>query len=276
MTPGEVSSGCLLTLQQASQACERTYCFAEVRQDSMKIAIISDIHANLAALRAFPERDFDELWCVGDLVDYGPRPREVVQEIRGRANLIVSGNHDYAAGYGEDPRCSASYRRLAAETLRYTREICSEDELQFLRGLPRSQQKVVDTTRFYVVHATPSDPLFAYCPESSAAWTSEVEGIDADVLVVGHTHTPLFGRVANTTIVNPGSLGQPKTGRPRACYAIWKDGAVSLHEYNYPVAETIADIRKMPITEADQNALIAVLETGALPANSAPEREASL
>ncbi|HTV53476.1 MAG TPA: metallophosphoesterase, partial [Terriglobia bacterium] len=77
----------------------------------MKIAIISDIHANLAALRTFPELDIDELWCVGDLVDYGPRPREVVQEIRGRANLIVSGNHDYAAGYGEDPRCSVSYRR---------------------------------------------------------------------------------------------------------------------------------------------------------------------
>jgi len=241
----------------------------------MKIAIISDIHANLAALRTFPELDIDELWCVGDLVDYGPRPREVVQEIRGRANLIVSGNHDYAAGYGDDPRCSAPYRRLAAETLRYTREICSEDELQFLRGLARSQQKVVGTTRFYVVHATPSDPLFAYCPENSANWTSEVEGIGADVLVVGHTHTPFIRRVANTIIVNPGSLGQPKTGRPAACYAIWKDGAVSLHEYSYPIAETIADIRKMPITEADQNALIAVLETGALPANSAPEREAS-
>jgi len=242
----------------------------------MKIAIISDIHANLAALRTFPELDIDELWCIGDLADYGPRPREVVQEIRGRANLIVSGNHDYAAGYGECPRCSASYRRLAAETLRYTREICPEDELKFLRGLPKSQQKVVGTTRFYVVHATPSDPLFAYCPENSTNWTSEVEGIDADVLVVGHTHTPFIRRVANTIIVNPGSLGQPKTGRPHACYAIWKDGAVSLHEYSYPIAETIADIRKMPITEADQKALIAVLETGALPANSVPERGASL
>jgi predicted phosphodiesterase len=241
----------------------------------MKIAIISDIHANLAALRAFPERDFDELWCVGDLVDYGPRPREVVQELRRRAHLVVSGNHDYAAGYGDDPQCSAPYRRLAAKTLRYTREVCSEDELQFLRGLPRFQQRVLASTGFYVVHATPSDPLFAYCPESSAAWTSEVEGIDADVLVVGHTHTPFIRRVANTTIVNPGSLGQPKTGRPHACYAIWKDGAASLHEYSYSVAETIADIRKMPITEADQNALIAVLETGALPANSVPEREAS-
>ena len=208
-------------------------------------------------------------------MDYGPRPHEVVEEIRRRTNLIVSGNHDYAAGYGKDPRCSVPYRRLAAETLRYTREVCSEDELQFLRGLPRVQQRVLGSTRFYIVHATPSDPLFAYCPGGSASWTPEAGGVDADVLIVGHTHTPFVRRVANTTIVNPGSLGQPKTGRPDACYAIWEGGAVSLHEYSYPVAETIADIRKMSITEADQNALIAVLETGALPANSASEREAS-
>jgi len=237
----------------------------------MKIAVISDVHANLAALRAFPERDYDELWCVGDLVDYGPRPREVVQEIRRRAALIVSGNHDYAAGCDEDPRCSAPYRRLAAETLRYTRDLCSEDELRFLRGLPRFQERVVGSTRFYVVHATPTDPLFAYYPENSDRWMREVEGIGTDVLIVGHTHTPFLRKVANTTLVNPGSLGQPKTGRPCACYALWEDGSISLREYVYPVAETIADTRKMPIAEEDQNALIAVLETGALPADSARE-----
>lgn len=192
----------------------------------MKIAIISDIHANLAALSAFPERDYDELWCVGDLVDYGPRPREVVQEIRGRAQMVVSGNHDYAAGNGEDPQCSAPYRHLAAETLRYTQNVCSEDELQFLKSLPRFQQRTLGSTGFYVVHAAPTDPLFAYCPENSDDWVREVQAIRADVLIVGHTHTPFVRRVSKTTIVNPGSLGQPKTGRPHACYAIWEDGAV--------------------------------------------------
>lgn len=236
----------------------------------MKITLISDVHANLAALRAFPERDYDESWCVGDLVDYGPRPREVVQELRRRAHLIVSGNHDYAAGYNEDPRCSAPYRRLAGETLRYTRNLCSDDDLQFLRGLPRFQERLVGSTRFYVVHATPTDPLFAYSPEGSDRWVAEAEAIEADVLVVGHTHTPFIRVVGSTTIVNPGSLGQPKTGRPLACYAIWEDGDVSLKEYEYPIAETIRDIREMPIAEEDQDALIAVLETGTLPAKSLP------
>jgi protein phosphatase len=85
-------------------------------------------------------------------VDYGPRPRELVQEIRRRVHLVVSGNHDFAVGYGEDPRCSARYRRLAAGTLRYTREVCSEDELQFLRGLPRLQQRVLGSLRQIKMH----------------------------------------------------------------------------------------------------------------------------
>ena len=64
----------------------------------MKIAIISDIHANLAALNAFPGEPYDAVWCIGDLVDYGPRPHEVIQEIRNRLQVTVCGNHDYAAG----------------------------------------------------------------------------------------------------------------------------------------------------------------------------------
>jgi putative phosphoesterase len=236
----------------------------------MKIVIVSDIHSNLAALRALPERDYDQLWCAGDLVDYGPRPREVIHEIQSRAAVVVSGNHDYAAGFSADPRCSAPYRRLAAETLRYTQQICSDEHLLFLRNLPRFQELAIGETRFYIVHATPTDPLFAYSPEGSDRWAGEAEAIQADVLVVGHTHTPFIRVVGSTTIVNPGSLGQPKTGRPLACYATWEDGDVSLKEYDYPIAETIRDIWEMPITEDDQHALIAVLETGTLPAKSLP------
>lgn len=66
--------------------------------------------------------------------------------------------------------------------------------------------------------------------------------------------------------MNPGSLGQPKTGRPLACYAIWEDGRISLKEYAYPIRDTIQQIRSMPISAEDQDALIVVLETGELPA----------
>ncbi len=230
----------------------------------MKIAIISDVHANLAALKALP-RDYDRLWCVGDLVDYGPRPLEVIREIRKEADVSVSGNHDYAVGNDADPQCSAPFRRLAAETLRYTRRLCSEEELAFLRSLPRHHEVTVGSTRFYLVHATPTDPLFAYCPSDSDRWSREVGAIRADVLIVGHTHTPFWQTVGSTTIINPGSLGQPKTGCPLACYAVWEDGKISLREYEYPLEETIRDIRAMPLSPQDQDALICVLRTGALP-----------
>jgi predicted phosphodiesterase len=129
----------------------------------------------------------------------------------------------------------------------------------------------VDATKFYLVHASPSDPLFGYCPEQSERWVDEVARIGADVLIVGHTHMPFVRTVGKTTILNPGSLGQPKTGRPFACYALWEDGQISLKEYPYPLGETIQQIRLMPISAYDQDALIAVLHTGALPASQTKE-----
>jgi protein phosphatase len=230
----------------------------------VKIVIVSDIHANLAALEALPERNFDQLWCIGDLVDYGPRPHEVVQWIERNAGLAVRGNHDHAAGFSVDPQCSPPFKRLAAETLRYTQEVCTEEDLEFLRNLPVHRETAVNGTKFYLVHSSPTDTFFGYCPEQSERWLEEVTQIDADMLIVGHTHTPFVRRVGKTTIVNPGSLGQPKTGRPLACYAMWEDGRISLREYAYPLIDTIQQIRLMPISAEDQEALIAVLETGEL------------
>jgi hypothetical protein len=108
----------------------------------------------------------------------------------------------------------------------------------------------------------PTDPLFGYCPEESELWLNQVDWINADMLVVGHTHTLFLKRAGLTTILNPGSLGQPKTGRPLACYAIWEDGKILRKEYEYPLADTIQEIRKMPISSESKNALIAVLKTG--------------
>jgi putative phosphoesterase len=230
----------------------------------LKIVIISDIHGNLPALDALPERDFDELWCIGDLVDYGPNPHEVVVWAGQQAKVAVRGNHDHAAGFSVDPQCSAPFKKLAEDTLHYTQIVCTSDDLGYLRNLPVQQDIVLNSTRFHLVHAMPSDPLFGYCPQESDRWKEETQRIDADLLVVGHTHTPFVRREGGTTILNPGSLGQPKTGRPLACYAVWKDGDISLKEYEYPVAETIRGIRGMPIPTEEQDALIGLLETGSL------------
>lgn len=231
----------------------------------MKIAIISDVHSNFAALDGFPEKDYDQLWCLGDLVDYGPNPGEVIRWVSQKSAITVRGNHDHAVGFDVDPRCSPPFRRLAEETRQFTREVCVNEDLTFLRNLPVQKEVTLNGTKFFLVHAIPTNPLFGYCPADSEQWAKELEWVRPDVLLVGHTHTPFVRRIGNTTIVNPGSLGQPKTGRPFACYAVWEDGEISLKEYAYPITETIGSILTMPISRQDQDSLITVLETGSLP-----------
>ena len=229
----------------------------------MKILIISDLHGNYEALRALPE-EYDELWVLGDLVNYGPEPAAVVDFVRAKSKVMVRGNHDQSIGYDEDPRCTPRYKKMADTTRRYTASVLSEDQKKFLRELPLDLELRRPKTRFYLCHAKPSDPLYGYCPEDSPDWITEVGNIFTDVLLVGHTHTPFMRRIGECLVVNPGSLGQPKTGRPDACYAVWEDGSVQLKEYVYPVAKTVEKLRALSFPSDVEQDLITVLQTGSV------------
>lgn len=229
----------------------------------MKAVIISDLHANYAALSALPERG-DELWVVGDLVNYGPQPREVVEFVRKNATFTVRGNHDHAVGFNTDPRCTPRYAPMASTTQAFSAEKLNTEEKQFLASLPVSHEFERDGKRVYVCHAEPSNPLYGYCPAESDQWAKEVQKISADVLIVGHTHTPFIRQEAQKVVVNPGSLGQPKTGRSDACYAVWQDGRIELKEFAYPVFRTVALIDAMPWPEAIRRDLVTVLQTGSV------------
>ena len=161
----------------------------------MKVVIISDIHSNLLALESLPEHDYDQLWCIGDLVDYGPKPREVIRWIEDRVTVIVCGNHDHAVGFNADLRCSAPFQRLAAETRRFTQDVCTQDNVQFLRRLPLHRELIVNSTSFYLVHAMPTDPLFGYCPENSERWQTEIGWTDAMYLSWAIRIRPSFGKL---------------------------------------------------------------------------------
>lgn len=229
----------------------------------MKIAIISDIHGNYDALSAFPE-SYDELWVLGDLVNYGPQPNEVVDFVRDKAAVVVRGNHDQCIGYGDDPRCSRQFRELAEATRRFTEGIITVKQRLYLCSFPLELNLVRDQTRFLLCHATPSDPLYEYRTEESEKWADECGSLPADVILVGHTHIPFVRAFDSRIVVNPGSLGQPKTGRPEACYAVWENGRVHLRTYAYPVGETIEKIRRMPVAGEIQQKLISVLEFGGM------------
>jgi protein phosphatase len=233
----------------------------------MRIAIISDIHGNLESLSALTE-PYDELWVLGDLVNYGPDPGAVIDFVRSRAAVVVRGNHDHAVGFNEDPRCSPPYRQMAKETMQFTRSVLSRDQIEYLENLPLVAERTIDNTKFVLCHAAPSDPLYKYVPANSPLWEQEMELVSADILLVGHTHTPFVQTAGMSLVVNPGSLGQPKTGIAKACYAVWENGII-LQASNYALGRTLSKIDKMPVSIHVKEDLKAVLCSGGLSTSSA-------
>lgn len=228
----------------------------------MKIAIVSDIHANYDALQAFPE-DYDELWIAGDLVNYGPEPREVLAHVRHRASVVVRGNHDHAVGHDDDTRWSARYRAIAEATRRFTASVLSPDEKSYVGNLPLLADIERNGVRFHVTHATPSDPLHGRLAADSPGWLAELAAIDADVLIVGHTHQQFIRKEGGRIILNPGSLGQPRGGDgARAQYAIWQDGNFHLREFVYPVEHTISKIKNIRYPPEIEAQLLRFLQEG--------------
>jgi putative phosphoesterase len=231
----------------------------------MKIAIISDIHANLEALNAFQEK-YDELWVLGDLVNYGPNPVEAIEWVRKRASIIIRGDHDHAIGFNEQCRCSDRFREMAEATRRCTDHLLSAEQKGFLRELPEGMCRGVDTTTFFLCHATPSNPLFEYRQPESPKWELEGTAIGAHVVLAGHTHLPFVRQFADRIVANPGSIGQSKAGDSKARYAIWHHGRIELKSYRYPLEETVARIRELRLSEDVKRGLAEVLRTGTVQA----------
>jgi protein phosphatase len=229
----------------------------------MKIVIVADIHANLDALRALPE-GYDELWVLGDLVNYGPEPREVVEAVMAKAAAVVRGNHDHAVAHDDDSRWSPRYRAVAEATRRYTSSVLSAAQKEFLRGLPLQARVERDGTAFHLVHARPSDPLHGSCPGDAEEWVGEVEALSADVLLVGHTHVPFVRRIGDKVLLNPGSLGQPRAGSPDASYAVWQDGRFEHRSFRYPVEATVEKLKALSFPRRVEDDLVGILRTGSV------------
>ena len=230
----------------------------------MTILIISDLHGNLEALEALP-RNFDHLWVLGDLVNYGPNPAEVIQFVREHASAVVRGNHDHAIAFNEDPRCSERFRQMADETSRFTRSVLGEQDLNYLRNLPLKIGFEESGIRVLMCHATPGHPLFEYRTPESPLWFRDQAEPSSSVLLVGHTHLPFQLTSAGRSVVNPGSVGQAKHGRPEACYAKWEDSRITLHTVPYDFESTVRKLGSMPQSPAVYRDLSQVLRTGSAP-----------
>jgi putative phosphoesterase len=227
----------------------------------MKVVIISDIHGNYDALRALPE-EYDELWVLGDLLNYGPEPTKVVAEIMNKASVVVRGNHDDAVVSADAPPWKARWRVTAETTKQFTASVLSNEQKAFIHSLPLHTTVEREGTTFFLTHATPSDPLYGHHSPDSEEWAREVEAAASDVLLVGHSHIPFTRTIGDRVLLNPGSIGQPRNGHYRASYAVWQDGKLELKTYNYPVRETIRKIRTLSFSADVEEDLVSILETG--------------
>ncbi|MBV8362636.1 MAG: metallophosphoesterase family protein [Deltaproteobacteria bacterium] len=231
----------------------------------MRICIISDLHANLEALYALPQ-SYDELWVLGDLVNYGPDPAAVLEFVRSHASLVIRGNHDHAVGFAADCGCSPRFLTMAEATRDYTIATLSDRDKQYLRQLPTSARRQIEETTFFLCHASPANLLYEYRPPDSPLWDGAEEASrGANVILAGHSHLQFSRRCGERIVINPGSLGQSKMGNPFARYAVWEDGHFELRACEYPVETTARKITAMPVPDEVKRDLIDVLRTGTVP-----------
>jgi putative phosphoesterase len=227
----------------------------------MRILILADIHSNWAALSSIRE-EFDACFVLGDIVDYGCDPLPCNDWTHQHATAAVRGNHDHAVAQRVTPRGGGGYRRLAAETRPINWNLIDSFRTKFLARLPLTLSVTLEGKRFFLVHGSPRDPLDEYLPVEADAWRARLEGIDADFICTGHTHVPMDLEVDGRRIINPGSVGQPRDGDPRASYAIIDDGNVSFHRVDYDIDAAVEQMRVAGLAEWAVELNEAVLRSG--------------
>ncbi|TXT30870.1 MAG: serine/threonine protein phosphatase [Planctomycetota bacterium] len=227
----------------------------------MRILVLADIHSNWPALAAVQE-SFDACLFVGDLVDYGTDPVPCINWVRKHAVATVRGNHDHAVAQRIPVKKSSGLHRLAAATRPLHWKLLSGLHMKYLTRMPVTRKLILDDKRFYLVHATPRDPFDEYLREDKSAWEARLSGIDADFVLVGHTHIPFALQLDGPMVINPGSIGQPRDGDPRAAYAIIENGKVELRRVEYDIDATLKHMRDSGVDSDTLGLAETVLRSG--------------
>lgn len=212
----------------------------------MKVGLISDVHGNRVALETVLEEmpPIDGLVCAGDVVGYNPWPAECVDELRDRGVPTVMGNHDAAVVEETGFRFNA----MAQAGVEHAQERLSDEQRSWLAELPIERTEY--DGRLKLVHGHPDDPdrytRYTRPHEFSARLLGE-----EDVLVLGHTHVQHVERYGDGIVVNPGSVGQPRDGDPRAAYGVVDLEAmdVELHRVEYDIDAVQAAVEEAGLPE---------------------------
>lgn len=223
----------------------------------MRILIISDIHANLVALdTVLKDADqFDRIWCLGDIVGYGPEPNACVERLQQFDLTCIAGNHDWAV---LDKLDLEEFNPDARRAAMWTRDELTANNLAWLSVLP--ERIPTQAEKFTLVHGSPRYPIWEYVMTPAVARIN-FDFFDTLICLMGHTHVPVLFRYIldehqataeplpegtpmllghERMMINPGSVGQPRDGDPRAAYAILDLEAMTLthHRIEYDIAAT--------------------------------------
>jgi predicted phosphodiesterase len=239
---------------------------------TMRIAIISDIHANLPALEAvvadIRRVRAETFVCAGDVIGYGPHPKECVDMVRGLCQVIVSGNHERAIGWNEDPRTAPQLAGVAKAAEAYARTKLFAPDIQWLSGLGHEAGLYLSGKELFIVHGSPWDPLYTGIRpgEDPELIRKGFMHIDCDYAIVGHTHQQmvLTDAVPGMVIINPGTVGLPQDGDPRASWTLLDlaRGRVEPRRVEYDVERTVRDLRFL--SGADKETLTGIYRSGSM------------
>jgi diadenosine tetraphosphatase ApaH/serine/threonine PP2A family protein phosphatase len=241
----------------------------------VRVAAISDIHANLPALEAvlaaIDEAEAEEIWCLGDVLGYGVEPDACADLVRERCDLCLVGNHDLAVLGSLD---ISSFSEAAAEAVRWTRRNVAESTLALLRELPPNGRRA----DFDLFHASPRDPVWEYVLSIEQA-NACMDAHSERIALIGHSHVALFftrpgaeesgetrgsqagdGALLDLSqgswLINPGSVGQPRDGDPRAAWLELdtEEETARFHRVPYEIEHAASPIRAagLPARLADR------------------------
>ncbi|WP_254532199.1 metallophosphoesterase family protein [Natrinema gelatinilyticum] len=211
----------------------------------MKVGLISDVHGNRVALEAVLEEmpPVEEVLCAGDVVGYNPWPADCVDALREWDVPTVMGNHDAAVVEGAAFR----FNGMARAGVEHAKTCLSDEQLEWVASLPT--ERLECDGRVKLVHGHPDDPERYTRYTYPRDFSSRLLG-DEDVLVLGHTHVQGVERFADGIVVNPGSVGQPRDGDPRAGYAVVDLEAMTVEtrrvEYDIEAVQAAVDEAGLP------------------------------
>ncbi|MDI3540082.1 MAG: hypothetical protein PWQ52_1205 [Methanolobus sp.] len=228
----------------------------------MKLLVISDIHGNMQALDAVMSIAHDEVICLGDIVDYGPSPGECIDLLDKQGIPTVRGNHDNAVAFRMECGCGYEYKHLSVSTREYTWNALNERQLGFLKKLPFSLERVENGRKLYFTHGSPLSFYDYIRPDTpEEVIRGYINGLDADFIFVGHSHTPFVRKIGDVTLVNPGSVGQPRDEDNRASCAVFDTDTLrtEIIRVRYDM-ETVCDNIRKSMSHADE--LTSILERG--------------